>query len=71
MKYFPNNLKPGDLIRYRFYNTPENKYYGQVHIGKIVAVGVNADDKIFVITIEDNTGLQCMLDPKEYRGKVK
>lgn len=49
-----NKLKVGDKVQFRFFNTPEGKFYGEVREGMIIGVPNNKNDKYEVAYMNGN-----------------
>ena len=65
-------LKVGDTVQFRFYNTPEHKFYGDVLSGKIVEIQGGAF-KLYYVKYEYAPGkfYTHALLRKEIKRRVK
>lgn len=64
-------MKPysvGDKVRFRFYNKPEGKFYGEIRTGVIKEIGNKGDNRVFFIELE--SGYVCAVALKEMRGRI-
>jgi len=67
MRRKPYRPKTGDEIMFRLFNTPERKFYGHVHTGKITFINA---DKTYQVHVESGYSYRA-IKRKEIIGRVE
>lgn len=63
------NYKVGDTIKWRYYNTPDCAFYGNVHTGRILAIDVT-NKCPYTVESPHVAGHYVEIQYKEIKGKI-
>ena len=60
----------GDVIKFRFYNTPEGKFYGPIHTGEIVEMATKDSKSVMWAKVKYVNDYVLWIKRNEYRGRI-